>query len=249
MVTKLTPSLFPVFDMGTPISAVRKESKERWKLYKNKNFGLEYCKGTTQFCGKYGIPQLKKFTGIVPKKFITLDELSDCGSPNTGILGFSYDSKLDEVANNLEKYVPKLLHYSCVGEFDFSMKIGAPYATIVASAFRSHCIAYHLQECGCPIIPTMKWADSTSFEVCFKGYEKGGAVLISTMGILGDERSHMYFINGFNEMLKQVSPDAIIIYGEVKDWIEKLIPSQLTAYFFSNEHINRMRNYGRKRCV
>ena len=65
------------------------------------------------------------------------------------------------------------------------------------------------------------------------------------MGVLKDERSQMYFKNGFNEMLKRISPDAVVLYGETKEWIEKLFPTQLEVTHIVNEHIKKLRNYGK----
>lgn len=243
-----TPSLFPEIDFGNTEKIVQSKYKERWQKEKAMSFGLELCAGAT-FSGKYGIPKLQKFTGNVPKRFVTLDELSDLVPPNTGVLGFSHDYKLNELLCKPDRYISKLLKYSCVGEPDFSMRIGDPLAAFIASSLRSHCVAYYLQKNGCSVIPTMKWADTRSYDVGFDGYERGGIVLISTMGVLKDERSHMYFVNGFTEMLKRVSPDAIIIYGDIREWIVDLFPNQLTVYFVQNEHLNRMRSYGRKRCI
>ncbi|MEE1415293.1 MAG: DUF4417 domain-containing protein [Prevotellamassilia sp.] len=241
-----TPSLFPDVNWGTKTDIAQNKSRKQWQFKKSKNMGLEYCTDAIR-SGKYGITKLKKYLGDLPNKFITLHDINKVGSPNIGVLGFSYDYVLEELAYHVEKYVPLLLNYKCFGEPDFSIKIGDPLACAISSTFRSHNIAYYLQQMGCPIIPTMKWSDGNSYDVCFDGYERGGAVLVSTMGVLKDERSHMYFADGFREMLKRISPDAVVLYGESKEWIRELFPSQLHVQHIENERIKRMRNYGRKR--
>lgn len=128
---------------------------------------------------------------------------------------------------------------------DISMKISDPLAVIIANAFRSHSSAFYYQEHGCHILPTMKWASTQSYEVCFDGYEKGGAVIVSTIGIQKDERSRLYFKNGFKEMLKRISPDAVVLYGNAYDWIWELMPSQLDVHHYEHERFNRMRQHGR----
>ena len=244
MAKNIMPCLFPDMKLETQTDIVKKESKEQWKFKKSQNMGLEYSKNAFR-SGKYGIAKLKKYIGDLPNKFITLQDINKIGSPNIGVLGFSYDYVLENLATHIEKYVSSLSNYKCFGEPDFSVKIGDPLACAVSSTFRSHNIAYYLQEMGCPIIPTMKWSDETSYDVCFDGYEKGGAVLVSTMGVLRDERSHMYFANGFKEMLKRISPDTVVLYGENKEWISDLFPDQLCVHYIENEHIKRMRNYGK----
>lgn len=244
----ITLSLFPDLNLETQTDIAPQKSKMQWQFKKSRNMGLEYCTDAFR-CGKYGITKLSKYLGDLPNKFITLQDIKKIGSPNIGVLGFSYDYVLEDLANHTEKYVPLLSNYKCVGEPDFSMKIIDSLGSVVSSTFRSHNIAYYLQKMGCPIIPTMKWSDETSYEVCFDGYEKGGAVLVSTMGVLKDERSRMYFSNGFKEMLKRISPDAVVLYGENKEWINDLFPKQLCVHYIENERIQRMRNYGRKRSI
>lgn len=103
----------------------------------------------------------------------------------------------------------------------------------------------YLQELGCNIMPTMKWSSPESYEVCFDGYERGGAVVVSTIGAMKDERSRMYFKDGFQEMLKRISPDSVVLYGDNNEWITFLMPKQLDVKYFCHERFNRMRGYGK----
>lgn len=116
-----TPSLFPNMNLETQTDIAKKKSKEQWQFKKSQNMGLEYCTDAFR-CGKYGITKLCKYLGGLPNKFITLHDVNKIGSPNTGVLGFSYDYVLENLANHTEKFVPLLSNYKCVGEPDFSMK-------------------------------------------------------------------------------------------------------------------------------
>ena len=55
----------------------------------------------------------------------------------------------------------------------------------------------------------------------------------------------MYFKDGFKEMLKRISPDAVVLYGDSNEWIASLMPKQLDVQHFSHERFNRMRGYGK----
>ena len=229
----IIPSLFPDYEPSNKLNIANNKEKQRWQFYKTKNFGLEYCTNAT-FQGKYGIVLIKKYTDTLPDKFITLGEINNIGSKTTGVVSFTYDYELD-----------KLAKYKCICEPDFSMKIGDPLAVVIGNTFKSHSTAFYLQEHGCQVIPTMKWSTPDSYEVCFDGYEKGGVVIVSTIGVLKDERSHMYFKSGLAEMLKRISPESIVLYGDYNEWIKKLMPSQLDVHHFSHERFNRMRGYGK----
>lgn len=237
-------SLFPELECSKGNNGTNNKSKQKWRFEKSRNFGLEYCSNAF-FQGKYGIVQIRKYTDSLPDKLITLKEVNNIGSPTTGVVGFSFDCDLEDYACRPEKHANKLAKYKCIGELDFSMKITDPLGAVIANAFRSHTSAFYYQEHGCKILPTMKWASTQSYDVCFDGYEKGGAVIVSTIGIQKDERTKMYFKNGFNEMLKRISPDSVVLYGTHSEWICKLMPSQLDVHYYEHERFNRMRKYGK----
>ena len=241
-----TPQQLALFSENVKSDVFKKSarSKQKWAFEKSRHFGLEHCSNAF-FQGKFGIVQIKKYTGDLPDKFITLDETNEIGSPSIGVVGYAYDTFLEEYVHNPEKYAYKFSKYKCLGELDFSMKILDPFGVIVSSATLSHTSAFYYQEHGCHILPTMKWSSAESYEVCFDGYEKGGAVMVSTIGVLSDERSKVYFKNGFNEMLKRISPDSVIIYGTISDWILEFMPSQLDVHHYNHERFNRMRQHGK----
>lgn len=234
-------SLFPEYEKETDLNNKIDKSNEIWAHKKCRNFGMEYCSNAF-FQGKYGIPLIKKYTGSIPSKLITLDEVNNIGSRTTGIVTFSYDYILDDIADHPERFLNKFQNYAFIAEPDFSMKVMDPLSVIIANTFRSHSTALYFQENGCQVMPVMKWSTSASFEVCFDGYEKGGVVMVSTIGVLRDERSHFYFKSGLSEMFRRISPESVILYGDVNEWIMDLFPSQLDIHHFSHERFNRMRN-------
>lgn len=211
---------------------------------KNKNLGMEFC-SSAFFCGQYGIPLIKKYTEDWPQRFTVLSEMGSTGQKDIGIATFDYDYLLDNLVSNPSVYVERFLTYKCVCEPDLSIKVGDPLAIAIANSFRSHCTSYYLLQHDCKVIPTIKWSTPDTYDVCFSGYEKGGSVIISTIGAIRDERSRMYFVRGFREMLNRLSPDSIGLYGDHPKWIEDLVPSQLDVHYFCHERFNRMRGHGK----
>ena len=167
------------------------------------------------------------------------------GNHNIGITTFDYDYVLEKLLSKPSAFVRPFSTYKCICEPDLSINVGNPLAIAVANSFRSHSTSYFLQEHGCNVIPTVKWSTPKTFDVCFSGYEGGGAVIVSTIGVIRDERSRMYFTRGFGEMLNRLSPDSIGLYGNHPEWIEDLIPSQLDVHYFCHERFKRMRGYGK----
>ena len=238
-----TNSLFPEMEEEVVCNA-RRKSKEKWLAQKCINFGLEYCSDAI-FSGKYGIPLLKPYYGTIPSQYTTLSEITSTGNPNCCVTGFDYDYVIDRLWNHPEHYVGKLSRYMCMTEPDYSLKVNHPLCVQIANTYRSHAVTYFIQEHGVGVLPSMSWSSTASYEFCFDGHSKGGAVLVSTIGTMKDERSRTYFQLGFMEMLNRVSPDAVILYGDINEEILSWMPKQLDIHHFEHNRYKRARNYGR----
>lgn len=211
---------------------------------KEKIFGLQYCE-TAIRSGKYGIPLLESYKGEIPSTYTTFAEISSKTSLTDGITFFNEDYILERLWTKANRYVNKLSQFSCVTGPDFSLKIGEPLCVQIANVYRNHALAYYFQKQGVSVMPTVTWSDNESYDFCFDGYHKGGAVIVSTIGTLKDERSARYFKNGFFEMLRRISPDAVVIYGDHSEEMLAWMPKQLDIHYVQNERIKRVRQYGR----
>lgn len=211
-------------------------------------FGLGYCRGAIR-SGKYGIPRIKAYWDEIPCNFVTYSESTSTKDYSCGLASFDDDKILERVWNNFDKYIPTFSKFMCVGEPDFSLKLEYPLAVQIANTYRNHALAFRMQESAIKVLPSPSWSSTESYEFCFDGYEKGGAVLISTIGTLRDERSSMYFRLGFEEMLKRLSPDAVVLYGDVNDSLMDGLPKQLHVSHVERNRFLRARSHGSKRCI
>ena len=66
---------------------------------------------------------------------------------------------------------------------------------------------------GIKVIPTVSWSDESSYKYAFLGIPKHSVVAIGTVGVLNDKNAITLFMQGFKEMLKQLEPKEILIYG------------------------------------
>ena len=55
-----------------------------------------------------------------------------------------------------------------------------------------------MQMYGIDVIPTISWSDRKSFEWCFDGEPVGGAVAISSVGVMNSKERKALFIDGYN---------------------------------------------------
>lgn len=236
-------SLFP--DMFKDAQDKAKEqANKKWLAQKNKNFGLEFCSNAT-FSGKYGIPLIKPYIGSIPKLYTTFGNINRIGCSDCCVTGFDYDYVLERMWNHPERYVETLSHYMCVAEPDFSLKINNPLSVQIANTYRSHVLAFYMQEHCINVLPSMSWGAVPSYDFCFDGHSKGGAVIVSTIGIMKDDRMRMFFKCGFTEMLNRILPGAVILYGDINEEMLSWMPKQLDIHHFNHYRFNRARNHGK----
>ena len=65
------------------------------------------------------------------------------------------------------------------------------------------------------MIPTVNWGDTSTFDFCFEGIERGSVVAVSTyMASAHGNRSDQkeWFLTGYSEMLRRIKPEKIICY-------------------------------------
>lgn len=194
--------------------------------------------------GKYDIPLLKPYDGIIPENFITISEAKYSTDNATGVACFDDDKVLLRLLKNPDKYIQYLRNHPCTAEPDFSLKSKDPLSCQIMSIFSAHILASYMENHGIQIIPTMMWSDKRSYEFCFDGHSRGGIVMVSTIGTLRDERSRMYFKDGFLEMLKRISPEAVILYGDINDMIMSWMPKGLDIHHVNHNRFNRARRNG-----
>ncbi len=241
-------SIFPEFNVRDDVNALNDKSrKARDKAYRNlqksKNFGLEYCDRAMK-CGKYGIPLIAPYYGDLPEYFVSISSPSCLNPAKTCLTCFDYDYVLERLWANPYKYVDLVNTYLCFGSPDFSMKVDNPLCVQIANAYRNHSLAFFFQEHGGVTMPCMAWSSTVSYEFCFDGYSKGGAVLVSSVGTHRDERSQLYFKNGFLEMLKRINPDVVILYGDSGKDAYPWLPGMLEVVYVIPDRFKRARSHG-----
>ena len=212
------------------------------KYQKLKNFGTEYCKNAMR-CGKYGIPLLNPYYGSLPTTYVSVSSPASTDPAHTCITCFDYI--LERMWYQPEKYEELFINYKCFGTLDFSMKVDDPLCAQIGNKYRNHALSFRFQEYGARTLPVIGWSSRPSFEFCFDGLSKGGAVMVSTMGTMRDERSLRYFKVGFLEMLKRIDPEAVVMYGDGNRERFPWLPESLEVVFVMPNHLKRARSYGR----
>lgn len=191
---------------------------ERERTYNTYNMDLVDHVDLTQ--DKWQMPIIHK-TKFVPNdmigfKYVKADENSS--AETCGIHCFIDDYQFERLWNRPNEYIELVRPYQCMLSPDFSLYTDMTMPTKIWNVYRSRLIGAYYQAQGIEVIPTVQWAEAETFEFCFKGIEQGGTVAVSTIGVKEDPECYALWVAGMQEMIKQVKPKTILVYGGALDF-------------------------------
>lgn len=191
---------------------------ERERTYNTYNMQLvDYVDLTPD---KWQMPIIHK-TSFVPDDMIGFKYVKADNNENAekaGIHCFIDDYQFERLWNRPDEYIEIVRPYQCMLSPDFSLYTDMTMPTKIWNVYRSRLIGAYYQAQGIEIIPTVQWAEAETFEFCFKGIEKGGTVAVSTIGVKEDPECYALWVAGMQEMIKQVKPKTILVYGGELDF-------------------------------
>lgn len=191
---------------------------ERERTYNTYNMQLvDYVELTAD---KWQMPIIHK-TSFVPDDMIGFKYIKADNNENAekaGIHCFIDDYQFERLWNRPDEYIELVRPYQCMLSPDFSLYTDMTMPTKIWNVYRSRLIGAYYQAQGIEIIPTVQWAEAETFEFCFKGIEKGGTVAVSTIGVKEDPECYALWVAGMQEMIKQVKPKTILVYGGELDF-------------------------------
>jgi hypothetical protein len=128
-----------------------------------------------------------------------------------GVHFFIDDWRFESLYDKPDRSVDTLSKYRFLLTPDYSLYAEMPLWRQIESIGKARWIGANWQARGLTVIPTISWARTQSFAFCFKSIEKHSTVAI---GMIGCKKNHRSFMQGYNEMLVQIEPDAIICFGD-----------------------------------
>lgn len=150
---------------------------------------------------------------FIPSDLIGFNYAKSSENKNCGIHCYVDDYQFERLWNSPEQYVDILREYECFLSPDFSLYMDMTMSTKIWNVYRSRLIGAYYQSMGIKVIPTISWAEKETYKFCFKGIPKGSIVSVSTIGVKEDENATAIWCDGMREMIKQIKPSAILIYG------------------------------------
>ena len=183
---------------------------ERERTNKAYNLDLvDFDKLTNDF---WQMPVIKN-DKFVPDDLIGFNYAKSSKNKNCGIHFYVDDYQFERVWNAPEKYLDVLCEYDCILCPDFSLYMDMPMPMKIWNIYRSRQIGAYYQSKGIKVIPTISWAEKETFEFCFRGIPKGSIVSVSTIGVKENPDALQVWKDGMVEMVKQIEPSTILVYG------------------------------------
>lgn len=167
--------------------------------------------------GEYGIPQIspEEYKGC---EWISYNYALSCKErKGKGIHFFVDDYQFMRLWRDPERYMDMLRQFEYVMSPDFSTYTDFPKAVQIYNHYRKHWLGAYMQEQGIKVIPTISWSTPDSFDWCFDGEPEGATVAVSSVGCMANTESKELFVSGYKEMVKRLTPETIIFYGNVPD--------------------------------
>lgn len=165
--------------------------------------------------GKWGIPLVCKQK--LPANEIMLVASSDTRANDSeenrrkGVDFFVDDYRFSGIYDYPDRSLERYSQYAFLLTPDFSTYADMDLWRQLESVAKNRWVGAYWQDKGLTVIPTISWSDSRSFEFCFDGVEQGGTVAV---GMIGCKHSRVGFMRGYNEMLRRLRPEKIVVFGK-----------------------------------
>ncbi len=182
---------------------------------------------TAFFDGKFEIPHISAPKDIIiPLGMVPFSIRKRSRNKKDFVCFYEHDIKFREILTNTEDYVDELKEYPGVITPDCSMYIDAPLCVQIAGIYLNRAIGYYLSEQGIYVIPNIRWGDERTYteeylgeKIAFQGIDKHSIVSVGTYGQIQTATSKKYFREGLIEMLKELEPKVVLVYGSMPDKI------------------------------
>ncbi len=178
---------------------------------------------TAFFDGKFEIPHIdgpEQF--IIPKGMVPFSQRSRSHDKEDFVCFYEHDILFREILTDTEKFVDELREFPGIITPDCSLYIDAPLCVQIANVYLNRAVGYYLRQQGIYVVPNIRWGDERTYlseflgeKIAFQGVDKHSIVSIGTYGQIRSAESKRYFREGLVEMLKELEPEIVLVYGSM----------------------------------
>lgn len=163
--------------------------------------------------GVWGFPMVRRqYLDLSGIELIACSDTSanDTRNLHKGVHFMVDDYRFEATYNRPEKSLEKYKKYRFLLTPDFSLYSEMDPWRQIESVGKSRWVGAFWQSQGCVVIPTVSWAQPSSFRFCFDAIEKHSIVAV---GMIGCKHERAGFMRGYRSMLEAIEPEAIICFG------------------------------------
>ena len=188
----------------------------------------EFVKGA-KFDGIFEMPIIKKPSKIIiPDNLIPFSKIDRSSKKSFAVCEYENDSEFKDLLSNPDDYVKKIKKYQGFITPDCSVYRDMPLAIQITNIYRNRAIGYYMQSKGIYVIPNVRWGDERTYttkylpeKIAFKGIQKKSIVSIGAYGQIQNKVNRYYFLQGLDEMIKELEPKVILVYGKLPEEVKE----------------------------
>lgn len=167
-------------------------------------------------CGEDGFPAIPPCDALTEELqgFNYAKSTADADKRGKGCHFFIDDYQFERVWTQPDKYLRCLSGYDCVLTPDFSLYMDMPDAMQEWNRYRSAALGSYWARNGLVVVPTLSWAQPSSYAFCFDGIPKHSTVATSTVGVARDKEAQAVWFDGMREAMKRLEPSRVLLYGK-----------------------------------
>ena len=168
-------------------------------------------------CGRDGFPPLPLVDVEGPRELQGFNYAKTTKAADKADLGchfFIDDYQFERLWQRPAHYLDVLRPYQCVLTPDFSLYMDMPDAMQQWNRYRSAALGHYWSQNGITVIPTLSWAQPSSYRFCFRGIPRHSAVATSTVGVARDKEAQEVWNDGMREAMRRLEPSRVLLYGK-----------------------------------
>lgn len=182
---------------------------------------------TANFDGIFEIPTIQKPDNfIIPKGIVPFSERNK-DKEHAYFVGFyEHDIKFRDCLTATDEFIDDLSLHPGIITPDCSLYLDMPLCLQITNVYLSRAVGHYFQENGLYVIPNVRWGDERTYttvdlpeKIAFLGLPKNSIYSIGTYGCIRTKEDKRYFREGLIEMLKELEPEIVIVYGSMPDAI------------------------------
>lgn len=173
-----------------------------------------------KYDGELEIPIIKPIKDV-PNKVISFLDAHKTKNYNQWVHFYIDDFHFEKIWNRTKQELEFLKKFKGVILPDFSLYRDMPLVMQYWNIYRSRAIGNFLQSNGIKVIVNVRYGDERTYNAACLGVSRNSIIAIGTNGCIKNKIDRQYIDDGFDYVIKKLTPKIVIIYGGVTKHIEK----------------------------